>query len=175
MRPSGWKSFQALIANPCTNQGMPCPSPISDPQTSPSGAACRCPQTKVTHRRRCQASTHSNNAQISPWRIFPSAAYVFHHGVPSARSIVPGPNGSFAERPVVKDSLDSAPNRLGREAHQNRIDIAAGLEPEQSAPVIDEVEFGIATAPFELGALVRIAPLGPHAADRKSTRLYSSP
>ena len=48
----------------------------------------------------------------------------------------------------------SGPDRLGRKAHQDRVDIAAGLQAEQRAPVVDQVEFRIAPAPFELLQLV---------------------
>src|SRR3546814_13414676 len=41
----------------------------------------------------------------------------------------------------------SGPFGERRQAHQDRVDIAAGLEPEQSPAVVDEVEFGIAPAP----------------------------
>src|SRR4051794_4097541 len=34
----------------------------------------------------------------------------------------------------------SFPHRHRRQAHQDRVDIAAGLEPEQCAPIIDQVE-----------------------------------
>src|SRR3546814_8297560 len=71
----------------------------------------------------------------------------------------------------------SAPFRERRQAHQDRVDIAAGLEPEQRAAIIDQVEFGIAAAPDELclalflGKGRRHPP--PHE-DRKSTRPNSS-
>ncbi len=44
----------------------------------------------------------------------------------------------------------SAPFGERRKAHQDRVDIAAGLEPEQGTAVIDEVEFGVASAPDQL-------------------------
>src|SRR3546814_10794351 len=50
--------------------------------------------------------------------------------------------------------MSSFPRRQRRQAHQDRVDIAAGLEAEQGAPVVDEVEFGVAAAPFELPGLV---------------------
>src|SRR3546814_15463602 len=56
------------------------------------------------------------------------------------------------------------PCRVRGQAHQDRVDIAAGLEPEQRAAIVDEVEFGVAPAPFELARLVRVGPRQPHAA-----------
>src|SRR3546814_13474043 len=50
----------------------------------------------------------------------------------------------------------SGPFGERRQAHQDRVDIAAGLEPEQSPAVVYEVEFGIAPEPDQL----RLA-LGP--------------
>src|SRR3546814_18726116 len=44
----------------------------------------------------------------------------------------------------------SGPFGERRQAHQDRIDIAAGLEAEQRAAAIDEVDFGIAAAPDQL-------------------------
>src|SRR5690606_30271336 len=56
----------------------------------------------------------------------------------------------------------SAPLHLGRQAHQDGVDVAAGLEPEQGASVIDEVEFDIAATPFELLLLLRRRPIHSH-------------
>src|SRR3546814_10282521 len=44
----------------------------------------------------------------------------------------------------------SGPFGERRQAHQDRVDIAAGLETEQSPAVVDEVEFGVAPAPEQL-------------------------
>src|SRR3546814_3362915 len=90
----------------------------------------------------------------------------------------------------------SGPFGERRQAHQDRVDIAAGLEPEQSPAVVDEVEFGIAPAPDQLRLALGLGEGQAHAAahdlredveerladrlrqleiaDRKSTRLNSS-
>ena len=60
--------------------------------------------------------------------------------------------------------IQSTPHRLRRQAHQDRIDIAAGLEAEQSPPVIDQIELGIAPAPFELLLFVARGERRVHAA-----------
>ena len=50
----------------------------------------------------------------------------------------------------------SVPSRLGRQAHQDRIDIAASLKPKQSAAIMDKIKLGIAPAPDKLSvALLR--------------------
>src|SRR5687768_407767 len=56
----------------------------------------------------------------------------------------------------------SRPARLRRKAHQDRLDIAAGPEPEGGAPVVDQVELGIAAAPFELARLVGLVERRVH-------------
>src|SRR5690606_14205453 len=56
----------------------------------------------------------------------------------------------------------SWPGRQRRQAHQDGIDIAAGLEPEQRAAVVDQVELGIAPAPFELAAPVGLVERRRH-------------
>src|SRR6185312_1292200 len=58
----------------------------------------------------------------------------------------------------------STPRRLGRKAHQDRVDVAARPETEQGAAIVHEVELGVAAAPFELLALIGLAPLLPHPA-----------
>src|SRR5690606_32829422 len=49
-------------------------------------------------------------------------------------------------------------------AHQDRVDIAAGLQPEQRPPVVDEVEFDVAPPPFELARPLRLPERHAHAA-----------
>src|SRR5688572_31723154 len=48
----------------------------------------------------------------------------------------------------------SRPARLGRQAHQYGVDIAAGPQAERGAAVVDQVELGVAAPPFELARLV---------------------
>src|SRR5690349_6041765 len=50
----------------------------------------------------------------------------------------------------------SRPSCQRRQTHQDRVDIAAGLEAEQGAAVVEQVELGIAAAPFELPGAVRL-------------------
>ena len=61
---------------------------------------------------------------------------------------------TVVSEPVVRTAMMSAvtlaPGRLGRQAHQDRVDVAAGAQAEQGAAVVDQVELGIAAAPFEL-------------------------
>src|SRR3546814_1509899 len=47
-------------------------------------------------------------------------------------------------------------------SHQNGVDIAARLETEQRAPVVDEVELGIAAPIGKLAALVLVVERGVH-------------
>src|SRR5690606_23751408 len=58
--------------------------------------------------------------------------------------------------------ISSTPLHLGGQAHQDGVDVAAGLEAEQGAAVVDEVELGIAAAPFELLLLVLGRPFHAH-------------
>src|SRR3954466_2334914 len=64
---------------------------------------------------------------------------------PSGTSIIPS---------VIPASL---PRRQRRQAHQDRIDIAAGSEAEQGAAIVDQVELRITAAPGKLDRAIRIA------------------
>src|SRR5258705_13572019 len=46
-------------------------------------------------------------------------------------------------------SLGLLPFRQRRKAHQDRVDVAAGLEAEQSPAVVEQVELDVAAAKFE--------------------------
>src|SRR3546814_10578228 len=93
--------------------------------------------------------------------------------------------------PETRHPVASGPFGERRQAHQDRVDIAAGLETEQSPAVVDEVEFGVAPAPDQLRVALGLGEGQAHAAahdlredveerladrlrDRKSTRLNSS-
>src|SRR3569833_1355168 len=52
----------------------------------------------------------------------------------------------------------SPPPRQRRQGHQDRLDIAAGLQPEDRAAVIEQVELDIAAAPFQLVGAVLLGP-----------------
>ena len=56
------------------------------------------------------------------------------------------------------------PAHLGRHAHQDGLDIAAGFQAEQRAAVVQEVEFHVAAAADELVVAVRLGPGAAHAA-----------
>src|SRR5690606_5882016 len=75
----------------------------------------------------------------------------------------------------LRRCMRSAPLHLGRQAHQDGVDIAAGLEAEQGAAVVDQVELGVTTAPDELLLLLLGGPflarpladdLGEHVEER---------
>src|SRR5215210_7185031 len=46
-------------------------------------------------------------------------------------------------------ALSSFPNGQRRQAHQDRVDVAAGLQAEQSAAVVEQVELDVAAAELE--------------------------
>src|SRR5207249_257979 len=48
----------------------------------------------------------------------------------------------------------SGPGRDRRQAHQDCFDIAAGLQTKHGAAIVEQVELGIAAAPFELARLL---------------------
>jgi hypothetical protein len=50
------------------------------------------------------------------------------------------------------------PSGERRQRHQDRLDIAAGLEPELGAAVVEQVEFDIAAAADELMAPLFVGP-----------------
>ena len=52
----------------------------------------------------------------------------------------------------------SGPFHFGRHRRQDRVDIATGLQPENGASVVEQVEFDIAAAPDELLLTVRLGP-----------------
>src|SRR5580704_8771050 len=54
------------------------------------------------------------------------------------------------------------PCRFGGERHEDRLDIAAGLEAEQRAAVVEQVELDIAAAPDELVAALLLGPRLQH-------------
>ena len=55
------------------------------------------------------------------------------------------------------------PSGCGRQRHQDRLDIAAGLQPEPGTAVVKQVEFDIAAAAHELMAALLVGPGQPHA------------
>ena len=60
----------------------------------------------------------------------------------------------------------------GRQAHQDRLHVAAGLQPEQRAAVVDQVELHVAPAPHQLVLALRLGPgLGHAAADDPRERI----
>src|SRR4029450_9292221 len=60
------------------------------------------------------------------------------------------------------DWRKSTPCHLGGKAHQNGVDVAAGLQPEQRAAVVDEVELGVTAAPPGPAGLALRRPFLPH-------------
>src|ERR1051325_11693007 len=52
----------------------------------------------------------------------------------------------------------SSPRRQRRQGHQDRLDIATGLQPEDRAAVVEQVELHIAAAPVQLVGAVRLGP-----------------
>src|ERR1700693_4707038 len=59
---------------------------------------------------------------------------------------------------AVPSKLASRPLHHRRQRGQDRLDIAAGLEPEDGAAVVEQVELDIAAAPDELLLAVGLAP-----------------
>src|SRR5262245_8129785 len=55
------------------------------------------------------------------------------------------------------------PAHLGRQRHQNRFDIAARHQSKSGAAVVDEIEFGIASAPDKLLVALILGPILVHA------------
>ena len=69
-------------------------------------------------------------------------------------------NGRRARRVPAMTRL--WPGRLRGQRHQDRLDIAAGLEAEQGAAVVEQVELDIAAAADQLVAALLVGPrLGP--------------
>src|SRR3954447_7007848 len=66
--------------------------------------------------------------------------------------------------PTAPDRPRSRPTHLRRQAHQDRIHVAARLQAKQRAAVMDQVEFDIAAAADQLVFTVRCAPRLAHAA-----------
>ncbi len=58
----------------------------------------------------------------------------------------------------------SRPSHLGRQRHEDRLDIAAGREAEQRAAIIKQIELDVAAAPHELVAALPIGPGFQHVA-----------
>src|SRR4029079_10882845 len=56
------------------------------------------------------------------------------------------------------------PHHQRRHGAQDRLDIAAGLEPEDGAAVVEQIELDIATAADELLIAVRLGPRRQHVA-----------
>src|SRR5688572_13698831 len=56
----------------------------------------------------------------------------------------------------------SRPARLRGQAHQYGVDVAAGSKTEGRSAIVDQVELGIAAAPFELARLVRLVERRVH-------------
>src|SRR6266436_2077461 len=55
------------------------------------------------------------------------------------------------------------PRRFGRQRHQDRLDIAAGLQTEHRPTVVKQVELDVAAAADELMAALLGGPGEPHA------------
>ncbi len=72
------------------------------------------------------------------------------------------PNTVRRERPASRRSL--WPLHLGRQAHQDRLDIAAGLQSEQRAAIVQQVELDVATPADQLVLAIRRSPARAHAA-----------
>src|SRR5437870_7098321 len=64
------------------------------------------------------------------------------------------------------------PGRLRRQGHQDRLDIAAGAQPEPGAAVVEQVEFDIAAAAHQLmlPLLRRPGPVHPRPHDTREDR-----
>src|SRR3546814_8767986 len=77
----------------------------------------------------------------------------------SARS----PSRSWTDEPDA-DAADAGlrPGDLGGQAHQDRLDVAAGLQAEQRAAVMQQVELDVAAAPNQLVASLRLGPAIVH-------------
>src|SRR5690606_4924671 len=59
----------------------------------------------------------------------------------------------------VQSRTSSRPLHLGWHAGQDRLDIAARLQPEHGAAVVEQVEFDVAAAADELFLAVRLRPV----------------
>src|SRR5438128_1684264 len=62
------------------------------------------------------------------------------------------------DEPRISELPPLRPLHLGRHRRQNRLDIAAGLQAEDGAAVVQQVEFHIASAPDQLFLAVFRAP-----------------
>src|SRR5690349_17355007 len=56
------------------------------------------------------------------------------------------------------------PAHQWRHGGENRLDVAAGLEPEDGAAVVEQVELDIAAAPYELLLAIFLGPRRHHVA-----------
>src|ERR1700722_8059063 len=59
---------------------------------------------------------------------------------------------------LMAEILSLRPANLGRQAHQDGLDIAAGLQAEQRATVVDQVELHVAAAADQLVLALRGRP-----------------
>ena len=62
--------------------------------------------------------------------------------------------GELAIRDRTRNSF---PLRQRRQAHQDGVDVAAGLEPEKGAAVVEQVELDVAAAELEQALHVLVA------------------
>src|SRR5688572_16960761 len=60
--------------------------------------------------------------------------------------------------------LRSRPQHFRRQRHQNRVGVAAGLEAEQCAAVVEQVELDITAAADQLAAALLVGPVAAHVA-----------
>src|SRR6266404_2969745 len=100
---------------------------------------------------------HSRKRAQSMWKYLIGKAFR-----PWSRSSL-GPASIFLPERQGGSGRLSGPCRFGRQRHQDRLDIAAGLQTECGAAVVEQVELDIAAAADELMTALVGGPGEPHA------------
>src|SRR5690349_9103526 len=90
------------------------------------------------------AGTARDSAEVAELRCVSVTAARRAHRGPAGSASRDRSRPPRARRPGRTRS--SSPLRQGRKAHEDGVDVAAGLQPEQSASVIKQVELDIAAA-----------------------------
>src|SRR5438132_7771160 len=99
---------------------------------------------------------HSRKRAQSMWKYLIGKAFR-----PWSRSSL-GPASIFLPDPQGGSGTPARPGRFGGERHQDRLDIAAGLQTECGAAVVEQVELDVAAAADELMTALFGRPGEPH-------------
>src|SRR6202044_1250613 len=103
-----------------------------------------------------------NSARYGRFREFQSAAAMWRR---RSRALELGEVVSRAQKLLVQPRLGGTrlgmpvvvPSHQRRQGHQNRFGAAAGLQTEQGAAVVNQIEFHVAAAPIQLKAPLALA------------------